>query len=192
MLARDPQVLARGALLLIVGASLVALAWPLLPLGERQIGPSRVGVVLALIEDPAAAGQVGSAAPDFAWSDAGGQRRTLSDLRGRIVVMNFWATWCEPCREEMPALDRAARDRPDVTFLAMDVDESGEKVRAFFDSLRLERLEPVIDVGAAVARRYGVLSLPMTYFVDAAGVVRVVEVGAMDAEDIRRNLDRAR
>jgi thiol-disulfide isomerase/thioredoxin len=108
------------------------------------------------------------------------------------VVVNFWATWCEPCRKEMPLLDRAAADNPGVAFLAVDLDEDGERIRAFFDEIGLKRLDPLLDVGLATARRYGLASVPSTFFIDANGAIRHMQIGELDAEKLQRGLDRAK
>jgi len=113
----------------------------------------------------------------------------LTALRGTPVVLNFWATWCAPCRAEMPRLEQAARDNPGIAFYEIDLDEDGGKVRGFFDSLGIEHLIPLIDVGNAVARAYGLgQGVPTSFFIDSAGVVRAVALGAMDTATIAKNL----
>lgn len=76
-------------------------------------------------------------APTFAVLLLSGQPVKLADLRGRTVVLNFWATWCPPCRAEMPELDALAHERPDVTVLAVDVQEDAAQVEGFRTELRL-------------------------------------------------------
>lgn len=174
--------------------SLVALVWPLLPFADGTFsGQTRVGIVTRTIDSPDAAGIVGRPAPDFEWVTATGSTTKLSDLRGGPVVVNYWATWCLPCRQEMPALERAARADDRTRFIAVDLDEDGGRIRSFFDQLALERLQPVLDRGAQTARRFGVVSLPTTFFIGADGVVRHVEIGGPMSEDtIRRGLEAAR
>src|SRR5207245_1511590 len=82
--------------------------------------------------------------------------------RGKVVIVNFWATWCQPCRQEMPALQRVAAAEPNVVVLEVDLQESGDKVRSFLDQLALDRLVPVLDSDGQPTRRFGVLSLPST------------------------------
>ena len=179
----------------ISAAVIAAVLWPSLPFDQarRQVGgPTRVGVVAEQIENEGAAGRISAPAPDFAWVAPDGARRTLGSLRGRSVVVNFWATWCVPCRTEMPLLEQTAAAHPEITFLAVDLDEDGGKIRAFFDELGLQRLEPLLDVGLATTRRYGVLSLPTTFFVGPDGVVRHVQVGEMDQEKLARGIERAK
>lgn len=183
---------------LIVGAialaSLAALVYP--AIGDRLRGtdrPTGVGVVRRDIPSPDAAGKIGAKAPDFEWNAPDGKTRTLADLRGKTVIVNVWATWCVPCREEMPALERIASTDGGLVVLALDLQEDGERVRGFFDSLALAHLTPLLDTDGAVARRYAVFSLPTTFFLDAQAVVRDVHVGGpMTADVINAGIAKAR
>jgi len=174
-------------------ASLTALVWPSLPLSRPDATAGHVPVISAQVDEVGAAGRVGALAPNFARTAPGGSVTRLSDLRGRVVVVNFWATWCVPCRQEMPALDRVARSQPDVAVVEVDLQESGDKVRSFLSQLALDRLIPVLDTDGATTRRFGVLSLPSTFFIDREGVIRHVELGGPLSDDqIRRGLQAAR
>jgi cytochrome c biogenesis protein CcmG/thiol:disulfide interchange protein DsbE len=108
------------------------------------------------------------------------------------VVVNFWATWCPPCREELPALQRVAASEPDVVVLEVDLMEPGDKARSFLESLGLDRLQPVLDSDGATTRRYGVLILPSTFFVDAGGVIRHLELRGVTEDLIRAGIRKAR
>jgi len=182
---------------LIVGAialaSLAALLWPQLPTSQLfGGGPTQVGVIRRQITGPGMDGQVGALAPDFEWNAPDGTTRKLSDLRGKVVVINFWATWCGPCREEMPALNRVARGS-DATFLEIDLLEDGARVRSFFDSLALDSLQPILDTDRATALRYKAFSLPMTFFVNADGRITHVEYGGgLDEAAVRSGISTAR
>ncbi len=189
-----PRALAGALLAIIAIASLVALAWPQLPFkGPAAFaGPTAVGVIRADVDEPGAAGRISAQAPNFEWNAPSGRVARLSDLRGKVVVINFWATWCLPCREEMPALARVARAMPDVAFLAIDLQEDGAAVRSFFDQLGLDPLQPLLDTTGSTARRYGVLSLPTTFFVDKEGVIRHIELGGPMTDDtVRRGIAKA-
>lgn len=188
-----PKLVANILLATIALASLTALAWPVLPwsTGPRDV-PTRAGVVLRAIDRDGDSPRVGGQAPDFEWTTPTGQLRRLSDLRGRTVVVNFWATWCAPCREEMPALDRAAQADPALAVLALDLDESAEKVDGFIESYRITRAEPILDAGKKVATRYAVVGLPTTVFIGPDGIVRHLEIRGMDETTIRAGLERSR
>jgi thiol-disulfide isomerase/thioredoxin len=190
---REPTALPRWIAGIIIGAialaSLAALLWPLL---TKPSTPTDAGVIRAQIEGEGAAGRIGATAPDFEWRGADGETVRLSSYRGKVVVVNFWATWCAPCREEMPALQRVAASEPDVVVLEVDLMESGDKARSFLESLGLDRLQPVLDTDGATTRRFGVLTLPSTFFIDKAGVIRHLELTALKEEQIRAGIRKAR
>ena len=110
-----------------------------------------------------------------------GAKVNLRDYRGRVVIVNFWATWCEPCREEMPSLERL-RDklagRP-FAVLAVNYGESREKVATFLEH-EMVSLPVVLDTQKDVARDWNVGGLPMTFVVDAEGRVRYSVFGVRD------------
>jgi thiol-disulfide isomerase/thioredoxin len=190
---REPTALPRWIAAIIIGAialaSLAALLWPLL---NRPATPADAGVIRAQIEADGAAGRIGAVAPDFEWTGLDGRTLRLSSYRGKVVVVNFWATWCPPCREELPALQRVAASESDVVVLEVDLMEPGDKARSFLDSLGLDRLQPVLDGDGATTRRYGVLSLPSTFFVDKTGVIRHLELTAVTEAQIRNGIKKAR
>jgi thiol-disulfide isomerase/thioredoxin len=190
---REPTALPRWIAAIIIGAialaSLTALLWPVL---NKPATVTDAGVIRAQIEGDGAAGRIGAVAPDFEWTSADGQPLRLSSYRGKVVVVNFWATWCPPCREEMPALQRVAASEPDVIVLEVDLMEPGDKARSFLDSLGLDRLQPVLDTDGATTRRFGVLSLPSTFFVDKDGVIRHLELTAVTEAQIRNGIRKAR
>lgn len=109
-----------------------------------------------------------SGAPiDFELKDMSGRPVKLSSFRGKTVFLNFWATWCPPCVEEMPSMRRLyanLADHPDFVFLAVSTDEGWDEVRAFFEK------EPapfpvLLDAGGTVARAYGTTKFPETYVI---------------------------
>lgn len=186
---RLPRAIAGLLIGIIALASLAALVWPSLPFNDRtRNGPTRVAVITAAVDSPDAAPVVGRLAPDFRWVEPDGATRTLGSLRGTPVVLNFWATWCVPCRTELPAMERVAADRRDVTFLAIDLDEDGGKVRDFFDSLGISTVRPVIDVNSTQAKRYAIVGVPTTVFVGPDGVIRQITIDAMTDDTLRSAL----
>lgn len=122
-----------------------------------------------------AALQVGESAPDFALVLEDGSHLRLSDLQGRPVVVNFWATWCGPCRVEMPELMRAATEDPDLVFLAVNVQETRDTVIPFANEFDMAT-PVVIDPDGSIKTRYEVRGLPTTVFINRAG-----EIGALYA-----------
>jgi len=187
-----PRWIAALFVVIIGAASAAALVAPQLQ-QHAYVGQTNVGVITSVVDAPDTAGRVGSKAPDFLWVQPSGETSRLSALKGTPVVLNFWATWCRPCLAEMPRLEQAARDSPGIAFYEIDLDEDGGKVRGFFDSLEITHLVPLIDVGSAVARAYGLgQGVPTTFFIDANGVVAATYVGEMDTVTIATNLSRVR
>ena len=183
-----PRSIAGLFVAIIAIASLAALVVPQLQ-QRAYVGQTNVGVITGVVAAPDTAGRVGAKAPDFVWVQPSGETTRLSARRGTPVVLNFWATWCRPCLAEMPRLEQAARDNPGIAFYEIDLDEDGAKVRGFFDSLEITHLIPLIDVGSAVARAYGLgQGVPTTFFIDADGIVRATTVGEMDALTIAKGL----
>jgi len=120
-------------------------------------------------------------APDFSLPTLEGQTVTLSALRGQVVFLNFWATWCPPCREEMPSIERLHRAFKDqgLVVLAVDVDEGAGVVARFVKDFRLS-FPVLLDTGSAVTPRYGVVGLPTTILVDRRGRIVGGAVGPRD------------
>ena len=120
----------------------------------------------------------GSLAPDFLLLELGGGDLRLSDLRGKAVIVNFWATWCTPCRKEMPqfvaAYDRYKDEGLEV--VAVNVQESPSIIRPFVDDFGME-FTVVLDKRGSVSDTYRLIGLPMTYFIDREGVIRSVFQG---------------
>lgn len=194
-----PRILTAAVVVAIIAGSIWALSSPRLPFlegAQPAPAPTKVAVIRANLPDeperPTAA-RLGAYAPNFEWVEPGGATRKLSDLRGKVVVMNWWATWCGPCRAEMPALERVAQSEPEVAFLEVDLQEDEQQVVSFFERLDLRHLVPIIDPNGETAKRYALASLPMTYFLDREGIVRHIEIGGpMDDEAIRQGIAKAR
>jgi thiol-disulfide isomerase/thioredoxin len=122
--------------------------------------------------------RAGEAAPDFALVLGDGRFLRLSDLQGQPVVVNFWATWCGPCRMEMPELVNAANADPDLVVLAVDVQEALTPVEEFADEFQMS-MPVVLDSDGKVRNLYRVPGLPTTYFIDKAGKIASVVVGPL-------------
>ncbi len=132
---------------------------------------------------------IGKPAPDFTVQDSD-RTVTLSQLRGKIVVLNFWATWCPPCIEEMPSLVQMQKkfQGKDVTVLAVSVDDDADAYHKFLKDHAIDLLTvrdpggPKSDLGvtAPVASRYGTYKFPETYIIDREGVIRRKFIGPID------------
>ena len=118
-------------------------------------------------------------APDFAAPDLAGHAVRLSALRGKVVVLNLWTTWCPPCREEMPSLSRLAQFFDAGTFevLAVSVDEGGWPAIDKFLAGQKVPFRVALDEGAKMSRAWGTSKYPESYLVDGEGRVRLKFVG---------------
>jgi thiol-disulfide isomerase/thioredoxin len=119
--------------------------------------------------------------PALALKDLAGRPHALADYRGQVLLVNFWATWCEPCRHEMPSIQRLRDRLGDKRFavLLVNVDEPEARVRRYVDEVRLD-LPIVLDPGKRVTSRWGVKTLPATFLLGPDGRVRYRLIGDMD------------
>ena len=140
-----------------------------------DIGP----VALGLVDDREV--KIGQPVPDFVLEDLDGQPVRLSDFRGKTVVLNFWASWCPPCRAEMPDLLEVYEDRlaqGDLVVIAVDklAEDSRGAVVDFAEEFGLT-FPVLFDASDEVSQRYGVRGLPSTFFIDRDGVLRSRTLG---------------
>jgi len=157
-----------------------------LVVGETPIAPES-----RLIDArPDRAAIPGEMAPDFSYMLADGTHK-LSDLRGKLVIVNFWASWCLPCVEEMPTLDAARRTNPDLVILAVNRNESTEAISAFAPKVGVS-FPLITDRDGAIGERYGVVNLPTTFFINRDGTIAVRHVGALTAERLAERLAEVR
>jgi thiol-disulfide isomerase/thioredoxin len=130
----------------------------------------------------------GKAVPDLRFSDLQGNETDLAAFAGKPVVLNLWATWCAPCREEMPSLDRlqAMFPKDQLVVLALSVDRAGpERVQQFLDEIGVENVSVYRDPKAAAARELKVPGLPSTILIDKAGneAGRLLGIAQWDSPD---------
>jgi peroxiredoxin len=126
--------------------------------------------------------KLGEPAPNFQLRDLQGRLVALSDLRGKVVMVNFWATWCGPCRVEMPAMEQLYQtfSRKDFEILAVSTDAEGVSVTRPFQKENRLTFPILHDDDYRVGLTYGARSLPMTFMVDRQGIVRHQIFGARD------------
>lgn len=138
-------------------------------IGEKAIESNEVGI------------RKGQLAPDFELKTLDGETVRLSDYKGQRVMLNFWATWCPPCRAEMPDMQKF-QEKKDVQILAVNLSETESdpgNVQKFIDELNLTLTIP-LDDESAVSNEYQVMAYPTTYMIDADGRIQFVTLGAMN------------
>jgi thiol-disulfide isomerase/thioredoxin len=129
--------------------------------------------------------------PAVKFQDATGRERMLADWKGKVVLLNLWATWCLPCRREMPALDRLQQDLGSDRFevVAVSVDRAGlQGARKFLDDTKADRLALYADPSARLATTLRAAGLPATLLIDAQGreIGRLLGPAEWDSEDAKR------
>jgi peroxiredoxin len=133
--------------------------------------------------------QKGFLAPDFDLTTRSGEAVKLSGLRGSVVILNVWATWCPPCRAEMPALERLHRDYKDRGLVVLSVNAINQDTLAALDAFASENaltFPIALDNQGAVQRLYLVRSLPSTFFIGRDGIIREVVIGGPMSEALLR------
>lgn len=124
----------------------------------------------------------GMASVDITMRDLEGKAISLSQFKGKVVILNFWATWCPPCREEMPSLDalyQKFKENKDIVMLPVSIDENADTVREFMKRNNYSMPayhDPNKDAGSA----YGITGVPETFFIDKNGVISEKIIGPVD------------
>jgi thiol-disulfide isomerase/thioredoxin len=137
----------------------------------------------------------GNPAPDFTVKMLDGHSVSLSDLKGKVVLVDFWATWCPPCREEMPYLVSTAKEyeAKGVVFLALsndDVDSQTEMITEFL--YQMPQVKPYAALGTPqISQAFKVMSLPTLYVVDAKGNISSAHIGQVSENQLRKAIDKA-
>jgi peroxiredoxin len=145
--------------------------------------------IAQIVDNPASL--VNYAAPDFNLPMLDGRQVSLADYRGKTLFLNFWQTTCVPCITEMPEfLDFMADQNPDeVALLAINVAESPGLVREFFAANDIIGIPTALDSDSSVRNEYGVLGFPMTFVINAEGVVRFLNIGGLNYDDMEEYLN---
>ncbi len=165
----------RNLILLVVIVSIGASVYLVASSGSRSPGEWVKSVV------------VGDLAPDFELEDTQGNKVSLSDLRGKVVMVNFWATWCPPCIEEMPSMETLHESLAgdDFVMLAINTEENGRSlVPAFLD--KSPYTFPILyDDKGVVQKRYGVFKFPESFIIHKDGTVAEKIIGPLDWSSLK-------
>lgn len=154
---------ARGGFLSVAAAA-VAMALPVLPMSTQPVA-AQAPTGFALHESP-------RPLPEIQFENGQGEATSLADFRGKVVLLNIWATWCGPCRREMPTLDRlrAELGGPDFEVVALSIDRTGlPAVKEFYEEIGLETLSIYVDRSGAAQSALSVLGIPTTLLLDREG-----------------------
>ncbi|RIK32560.1 MAG: hypothetical protein DCC56_01750 [Anaerolineae bacterium] len=129
-------------------------------------------------------------APDFTLADFDGSVLALSDLRGQVVIINFWASWCPPCREEAAYLEQTWRKYEDqgVVFIGVDYVDTDKEALAYIDEFDITYFNGP-DIGTRISQAYNIQGVPETFFVAKNGELRGVHIGPMFSPQLDQKID---
>ena len=159
---------------IVLGAALFSLSLP--PVFAAWDEQPRLGHNLTPIPNPVAA-------PDFTLEDMDEEKYSFKGLRGKVVLINFWATWCPPCRREMPSMERLHQklDSDRFKVLAINQMEDGDHVFAYTGQLEVDPTFTILfDKDSKISNNYGVVGLPTTFIIDKQGMVRYRAIGGRE------------
>ena len=141
------------------------------------------GLVTAGCSSPAPAPEIGKLAPDFELSNLDGQVVSLSDFRGKPIFLNFWATWCGPCRFEMPFIQKMYEELSSegLVILAVNLQENPARVKKFVENLGFT-FPVLLATNSEVPLAYNIRAIPATFFVDKNGIIQDIKMGAFANE----------
>jgi peroxiredoxin len=142
-----------------------------------------------LPSDGTPAPMTGAPAPDFTLTNINGTEVSLKDLKGNPVLINYWATWCVPCKDEMPAIEAAYQEHKDtgLTVLAVDADEGLNEVINFINTMDIS-FEVLMDPGSTVNELYRVRAYPTSFFVGRDGTIKAMQIGVMNEAQLAEHL----
>lgn len=153
---------------------------------EAILRPALAALIVVAVAAPAAAVTIQDSAPDFTLKSLEGSNLRLEEYRGQVVLINFWASWCGPCRQEMPLLDRLHQRYVDTGFAVLGINVEGEEAPARELIDRIPVTFPVlIDEGQAVSELYKLEAMPSTVVVDRDGVVRYIHRGYKPGDEAK-------
>ena len=155
-----------------------------IPAGAKEFKPEAEGVETEKL--------VGQQAPDWSLKNLAGETVTLSGLKGKVVLLDFWATWCPPCRQEMPDLVALAdeyKGKP-FAFYAVDYSEDAATIQRFIEETSLG-VPALLAAGTKVADDYRIVGIPTTFVIDKGGRVSAAYVGVQPRERVKASIDKA-
>ena len=159
--------------------------------GSSQEGPALGRITGSSVDSPQSL-QIGKPTPNFQFQSPDGQATSLSELRGKPVLLNFWATWCGPCVYEMPYFQQVYNEWSDkgLVVLAINVGESPSTVKSFLQSHDLS-LPVLLDTKEDVALRYNIRYFPTTFLIDKNGIIQGIKIGPfLSKEEIEAGIRR--
>jgi peroxiredoxin len=138
-----------------------------------------LGLALLLLAGPLQAASLNDRAPDFKLPTFQETSRSLSQYRGKVVLINFWASWCAPCQIELPELDRLAAAYPASRFrvVAINVDEHRKTARETLARLKLAHIDLLWDARSRIVNAYDIETMPTSFIVDPGGTIRAIHQG---------------
>jgi len=155
-----------------------------------------VGLILTLVlliggcSSPSA--QVGKRAPDFQLPNLEGESVSLSDFQGKPVLLNFWATWCGPCRQEIPLIQGIFEERLDtgLVILTVNIGEAPSAVNNFMQSANFS-FPVLLDTNQDVALEYNIRAIPTSFFINEDGIIQAIKVGAfLNMLELKKDLNK--
>lgn len=164
----------------------------ILAVGAGWIWLSKTSVA-SMIEGPPPVPRAGFSAPDFQLDALDGETVSLSGLKGQVVLINFWASWCPPCRSEMPAMEAVHQDYRDLGLVVLAINATNQddlrKVSTFVSDYALT--SPILlDTEGQVSLLYELRSLPTSFFIDREGIIRDVVIGGpMSSASLRSRIE---
>jgi len=152
-----------------------------------------LGILVVGCSTPVEVPEIGKPAPSFRLTDIDGQPVSLSDLRGKPVLINFWATWCYACGVEMPYIQEVYNEWSEhgLVVLAINIGESPSQVDRFILEHNLS-FPVLLNPEGNVAKKYNIRAIPTTYFIDGDGIIKDIKIGAFNSaaeiEDILNSI----
>lgn len=124
----------------------------------------------------------GDKAIDFQLRNLEGKQVSLSDYQGKKVMLNFWATWCPPCKKEMPEMEKVHKENKDIVILSVNLDPN-QDVKGFMEKMNLT-FPVLLDQENEINKEYKVISIPTSFFIDSEGIIKQKHTGGMTYDQI--------